>query len=230
MVHRTSAFPVWSTAARCTGNARTKRSMKASKPATSAGSGAIPSSSASANTRGQRRVQLGADERGQIEPAVRGAQEHRPPLIQAGDRFARQVVERQQPAAVRRAVQRSTEQRLEDHPGIHRAPAAAANSAKRPAQALISLAPLLQCTIATRSPAGVVTRSSSWCTRLSWCSSTTMAKMLVPALTLPVRGATELVATIPVPASPSGGHTAAPAASAPDGSSNLAPVSVHPRL
>ena len=34
-----------------------------------------------------------------------------------------------------------------------------------------------------------------------------MAKMLVPALTLPVRGATELVATMPVPASPSGGHS-----------------------
>ena len=37
-----------------------------------------------------------------------------------------------------------------------------------------------------------------------------MAKMLVPALTFPVRGATELVATMPVPASPSGGHIAMP--------------------
>ena len=37
-----------------------------------------------------------------------------------------------------------------------------------------------------------------------------MAKMLVPALTLPVRGATELVATMPVPASPSGGHRGTP--------------------
>ena len=36
-----------------------------------------------------------------------------------------------------------------------------------PAQAASSLAPLLQCTIATGSPAGVVTRSSSWCA----CSS-----------------------------------------------------------
>ena len=53
-----------------------------------------------------------------------------------------------------------------------------------------------------------------------------MAKMLVPALTFPVRGATELVATIPVPASPSGGHIAAPGRSAPVGSSSLAPASV----
>ena len=92
---------------------------------------------------------------------------------------------------------------------------AAANSANRPTQALSSLAPLLQCTIATRSPAGVVTRSSSGCTRLSSRSSTTIAKMLVPALTLPVRGATELVATMPVPASPSGGHIGMPARSSP---------------
>jgi sugar (pentulose or hexulose) kinase len=35
--------------------------------------------------------------------------------------------------------------------------------------------------------------------------------MLVPALTLPVRGATEFVATMPVPASPSGGHSTTPA-------------------
>ena len=50
-----------------------------------------------------------------------------------------------------------------------------------------------------------------------------MAKMLVPALTLPVRGATEFVATIPVPASPSGGHMVAPGLSAPVGSSRCAP-------
>ena len=50
-----------------------------------------------------------------------------------------------------------------------------------------------------------------------------MAKMLVPALTLPVRGATELVATIPVPASPSGGHIGAPGRRAPVGSSSRAP-------
>ena len=34
--------------------------------------------------------------------------------------------------------------------------------------------------------------------------------MLVPTLTLPVRGATALVATMPVPASPSGGHSGMP--------------------
>ncbi len=57
--------------------------------------------------------------------------------------------------------------------------------------------------------------------------------MLVPALTLPVRGATALVATMPVPASPSGGQsTACRDCSAPVGSSSAAPsaVSVAGRL
>ena len=99
--------------------------------------------------------------------AVRGAQEQRPALVEAGDRLAGQVVVGQQPAAVRCAVQRGAEQGLEDRRRCRRRrPARAANSANRPAQASSSLAPLLQCTIATRSPAGVVTRSSSWCTRL----------------------------------------------------------------
>jgi hypothetical protein len=50
--------------------------------------------------------------------------------------------------------------------------------------------------------------------------------LLVPALTFPVRGATELVATMPVPASPSGGHIATPALSRPVGSSSFAPAAV----
>ena len=53
-----------------------------------------------------------------------------------------------------------------------------------------------------------------------------MAKMDVPAETLPVRGATELVATIPVPASPSGGQSGMPGRSRPVGSSSAAPASV----
>ena len=40
-----------------------------------------------------------------------------------------------------------------------------------------------------------------------------MAKMLVPALTLPVRGAILFVATMPVPASPSGGQNGMPGCS-----------------
>ena len=43
---------------------------------------------------------------------------------------------------------------------------------------------------------------------------------------LPVLTPTEFVATIPVPASPSGGQTAMPALSVPVGSSFLAPSSV----
>src|SRR5918997_736739 len=110
--------------------------------------------------------------------------------------------------------------------GSTSAPRAPANSANSPTHAFSSLAPLLQWTMATGSPAGVVTRSSSRCTRASSRSSTTMAKMLVPAETLPVRGATELVATMPVPASPSGGHIGMPGSSRPLGSSCFAPAGV----
>ena len=53
-----------------------------------------------------------------------------------------------------------------------------------------------------------------------------MAKTEVPAETLPVRSATLLVATIPVPASPSGGQSGMPACNSPLGSSNFAPSAV----
>ena len=58
----------------------------------------------------------------------------------------------------------------------------------------------------------------------SGASSTTIAKALVPAETLPVRGAMAWVATMPVPASPSGGAAIAPGRRAPEGSSRAAPV------
>ena len=85
---------------------------------------------------------------------------------------------------------------------------------------------LLQWTMATGRPSGVVTRSISGCTFASGFSSTTMAKTLVPALTLPVRTATLSVAAMPVPASPSGGQSGMPAPSVPVGSSSRAPASV----
>ena len=53
-----------------------------------------------------------------------------------------------------------------------------------------------------------------------------MAKVLVPADTLPVRGATEFVAVMPVPASPSGGHNGIPASRFPLSSRKAAPSSV----
>lgn len=48
--------------------------------------------------------------------------------------------------------------------------------------------------------------------------------MLVPALTLPVRGATLFVATMPVPASPSGGQNGMPGCSVPVGVEPLRPL------
>ncbi len=172
-------------------------------------------------------VQLGAHEVGEREAAVGGADDERTTLAQTGDRLARQVVVGQQAARVGVAVERLAEERLEHLVGARacrrRRVAKRSNS---PTQAASSLAPLLQCTIATGSPAGVVTTSSSSCTLASGRSSTTIAKMLVPALTLPVRGATEHVATMPVPASPSGGHSGMPGCSAPDGSSSARPPRV----
>ncbi len=53
-----------------------------------------------------------------------------------------------------------------------------------------------------------------------------MAKIEVPADTLPVLGVIELVATIPVPASPSGGQNGIPAFSVPVSSKSKAPPSV----
>ena len=57
-------------------------------------------------------------------------------------------------------------------------------------------------------------------------SRTIMANTEVPAETLPVRTATLFVATIPVPASPSGGHIGIPAFSLPVTSRSFAPSSV----
>ena len=80
--------------------------------------------------------------------------------------------------------------------------------------------------MATAEPSGVVTISmSSWACDKAF-SKTIMAKADVPADTLAVRCLTEFVATIPVPASPSGAAATAPPTSKPLGSSNLAPSSV----
>ena len=77
--------------------------------------------------------------------------------------------------------------------------------------ALRSDVQLLQCTIATRLPSGVVTISIISYGFDNSFSNTIMEKEDVPADTFPVRCFTALVATIPVPASPSGGHTGIPA-------------------
>ena len=103
---------------------------------------------------------------------------------------------------------------------------ASENSLNRFTHAFKSDVQLLQCTMATISPAGVVTRSISGYTCSSSFSNTTMANTLVPADTFPVRTATLLVAAMPVPASPSGGHMGIPAFKFPDASRSFAPSSV----
>src|SRR5690606_24660407 len=94
-------------------------------------------------------------------------------------------------------------------------------------QAFMSEEQLLVCTIATKSPEGVVTKSISGWTFFNFCSKTIIAKAEVPAETLPVFLDTLFVAVIPVPASPSGGQIGIPAFKLPEGSNNLAPSTVN---
>ena len=68
--------------------------------------------------------------------------------------------------------------------------------------------------------------SISVCTLLSGFSSTIMAKIEVPADTLPVRIRTLPVAAMPVPASPSGGQRGMPTSRSPWGSNSRAPAGV----
>lgn len=75
-------------------------------------------------------------------------------------------------------------------------------------------------------PSGVHTTSTFGSALRHTSSRTVMAKTLVPTLTLAVRGRTLFVATIPVPASPSGGHTSAPGSKPPEGSSSRVPAGV----
>ena len=67
---------------------------------------------------------------------------------------------------------------------------------------------LLAWAMATGAPDGVATRSISSMRLRNGASSTIMAKAEVPAETLPVRGRTESVAIMPVPAAPIGGPPA----------------------
>src|SRR5699024_20922 len=93
-------------------------------------------------------------------------------------------------------------------------------------QSLISEVQLFVWIIATSLPSGVVTTSISGYIPFNASDNTTIAKALVPADMLPVFCATVLVATIPVPASPSGGAMILPASRLPAGSSSVAPSSV----
>ena len=90
-------------------------------------------------------------------------------------------------------------------------------------QASRSDEPLLEWAMATGLPSGVTTMSISSWTRDRLCSSTIIANTEVPAETFPERGRTAFVATMPVPASPSGGHSGMPGTSVPEGSSSFAP-------
>ena len=76
---------------------------------------------------------------------------------------------------------------------------------------------LLTWAMATGAPDGVATRSISSMRLRSGASSTIMAKAEVLAETLPVRGRTESVATMPVPAAPIGGPPAPMGAQCPRG-------------
>ena len=106
------------------------------------------------------------------------------------------------------------------------APIVSATWPKRAIQASRSEDPLSEWTIATGLPSGVTTMSISSWTRARLLSSTIIANTEVPAETFAERGRTALVATMPVPASPSGGHSGMPAGSLPLGSISFAPSAV----
>ena len=86
---------------------------------------------------------------------------------------------------------------------------------------------LFECAIATKSPIGVVTISNSLCNLDNSFSRTTIANAEVPADTFPVFLAILLVATIPVPASPSGGQSFVPDCNLPVGSKSNTPSAVN---
>ena len=65
--------------------------------------------------------------------------------------------------------------------------------------------------MATGEPSGVVTMSISVCSSVRERSRTAIRKTEVPHEMLPVRWAIAFVAIMPVPASPSGGHSEIPA-------------------
>ena len=97
----------------------------------------------------------------------------------------------------------------------------------REIHAFTSEVQLFACTIATRLPSGVVTRSICGYTFSSAFSRTTIPNIEVPADTFPVRCLTLFVATIPVPASPSGGQSGIPASNCPETSKRRAPSTVN---
>src|SRR3954469_6464240 len=63
---------------------------------------------------GQGREQMRPHEGGEVEPAVRGAQEERPALLEVGDRLPGEVVVGEHPAAVAGTAQCGSEEGLED--------------------------------------------------------------------------------------------------------------------
>ena len=161
--------------------------------------------------RAEHAVQLGAHEVREREAAVGRAHEQRPALGETGDRLAREVVVGEQPAGIRLALERLGEERLEDGVGVDdgarggREPAEQARPGGELARAVVAVHHRDRVAGRRRDEVDLVVQRCC-----SGRSSTTIAKMLVPALTLPVRGVTEQVATMPVPASPSGGHSTAP--------------------
>ena len=70
--------------------------------------------------RAEHAVELRTHEVGEREAAVGGADEQRPPLVESGDRLAREVVVREQAAGIRFAVERLAEERLEHGVGVER--------------------------------------------------------------------------------------------------------------
>ena len=116
----------------------------------------------------------------------------------------------------------ASENRNEYNSSLSFTPLASANTS---AHALRSEVQLLQWTITAISPAGVATTSVLRETD-GLRPETTVANTDVPADTFPVPTRTQFVATMPVPASPSGGQRGTPASRSPSSSNHAAPAAV----
>ena len=111
--------------------------------------------------RGERRVNVGAHQVCQAEITFRPTQQHGAACIKVGHALAGVIVHGDHTAAVRCPLQRKVEQLGKQLTLVHFCTAESGVLGLASTQAFRSLVQLLQCTMATGSPAGVVTISIS---------------------------------------------------------------------
>ena len=158
--------------------------------------------------RGERGEQLGAHEVAEGHVGFGAAGEQRATFRQTGQEFAgtERVVQQAAAVGVHVVGDGRAEQGAVQHTCVNRLADSLGELAEQADPSVEVGGEVVGVAHTGQIAAGVVTKSTSGWRALSLCSRTTMAKMEVPAETLPVRTRTELVATMPVPASPQAGR------------------------